>query len=107
MPKDPIARERIRGLEALLVERAETTQRALDKAEEAASGFRSAANEWRAAMADREANFASKEDVNRRLHALEDQQLKNTGSIMGRSALIGWMVGVAGIGLAVVKMFVK
>lgn len=107
MAKDVIARERIRALGAVMLERSVTTQRALDKAEEAAAGFRAQANEWRGAMRDRESAFSNKEDTDRRLHVLEDQQLKTAGSVLGRAGLIGWLFGAAGIALAVVKMFVR
>ena len=82
------------------------------KAEQNAERWRNNANEWRAAMTDREKNFMSQGQANTQFDALEKQiALLNKrndiaeGRIGGVSAGWGWLVGAVGLIGSIIAIF--
>ena len=65
-------------------------------AETNAEKWRSNANEWRAAMTDREKNFATRAEFS----SMKERLDKAEGGAIGASALWGYLIGLIGLGLA-------
>ncbi len=73
-------------------------QKAVDKAEGAQQLRNDAQNEWRGAMKDQQATFADKEQVERRLSALEKWQAEQSGRFSGALGLWGGLIAAAAVG---------
>lgn len=87
---------------------------AVDRAEVNAERWRNNANEWRAAMTDREKNFMSRDQADSQFDALEKQitDLKRSrdaseGRMGGISAGWGYLVGAIGLAAALVAIFIN
>lgn len=75
-------------------------QTAIDKAEANALTWRENANEWRAAMTDREKRFATRSEVD----DLKKFRDMTVGTSAGRSDMWGYVVGAIGAVVGVVGM---
>jgi hypothetical protein len=82
-----------------------SAQKAIDKSEEDAKAWRQNANEWRAAMTDKDKLYLTKEMGDRRMDGLEkrlDEHQSKLDSSQGRSTGRSdiWGILIAGIALA-------
>ena len=87
-------------------------ERAREAAEANSEKWRQNANEWRAAMQDRETRFASRLEIeaelksmNAKIESLEQHVNQRTGVGMGANQMWGYIVGAIGLLLTVVMLF--
>jgi Flp pilus assembly protein TadB len=103
--------ERFAAQEKAVVAALAAAAEAVAKAEYNAERWRNNANEWRAAMTDRERNFMSRDQADAMFDAVEKQlgDLKRSrdtseGRIGGISAGWGYLAGLVGLAAAVVTV---
>jgi len=78
-------------------------EKAVNKAEVNASNWRENANEWRAAMSDRERNFAPIQ----RLESLEHRFDMNEGAGAGLKAMWGYVLAAILLIIAIAGLYLK
>ena len=84
---------RMDGMERLTEERFKTSQLAINKAEQAQELRNQASNEWRNAMKDREAIFATKTEMQRNTEDIKSlQSFKD--NLMGKNTIIAIVIPV-------------
>jgi hypothetical protein len=106
--------ERFQGQEKAVSAALAAAAEATSKAETNAERWRNNANEWRAAMTDRERNFMSRDQANSMFDAIEKQimDLKKSrdsaeGRLGGVSAGWGYLAGLVGVVVAILTLIVR
>ncbi len=111
MPPDPLLLEKIHALRELMDERFAASENAISKADLNLEKWRANANEWRSAMVDREARFASRVETEAEFRALrteiaslKESRSTDRGRSAGGQALWSALLAVAAILIALATL---